>query len=289
MLSRIIYGTLLFAVTTYVILFTNEHIFLGLIIAIGAIILWEWLKIAQLSSILLRLLLLPLPGIITAILLYQYASTPESISAPINSILSLSSSFSYLVTAFLIATFLWHTYAIVDICRYEKRRTSWASNKAVSTISAIFMITVFSFFAMQIYRISAESAYACFFIVCACDSGGYLCGRSFNGKKLCPNLSPNKTFGGLIGAMVLCITAYCLLAMIFFTLPFNPLMILFLIPLTIIIQLGDLYESMLKRLSGVKDSGSIIPGHGGFFDRTDALLWSVPSFYLVLLLCEYLY
>ena len=151
------------------------------------------------------------------------------------------------------------------------------------------MITAFSFFAVLIYRISAASAFACFFIVCACDSGGYLCGRSFNGKKLCPNLSPNKTFGGLIGAMVLCITAYCLLAMIFFTLPFNPLMILFLIPLTIIIQLGDLYESMLKRLSGVKDSGSIIPGHGGFFDRTDALLWSVPSFYLALLLCGYLY
>ena len=285
MLSRIIYGTLLFAVTTYVILFTNEYIFLGLIIFIGTIILWEWLKIAQLSSILLRLLLLPLPGIITAILLYQYASAP----APISSILTSPSSFSYLVTAFLIATFLWHTYAIIDICRYEKRQVSWASNKVVSIISAIFMITAFCFFAMQIYRISAESAFACFFIVCACDSGGYLCGRSFNGKKLCPNLSPNKTFGGLIGAMVLCITAYCLLAMIFFTLPFNPLMILFLIPLTIIIQMGDLYESMLKRLSGVKDSGSIIPGHGGFFDRTDALLWSVPSFYLVLLLCEYLY
>ncbi len=285
MLSRIIYGALLFAVTTYTILFTNEYIFLGLTVVIGVIILWEWLKISQLSSILLRLLLLPLPGIIAVVLLYKYASAP----APISSILTAPSSFLYTVTAFLVATFLWHTYAIIDICRYEKWRTAWASNKAVSAISAIFMITAFSFFAMQIYRISAESAFACFFIVCACDSGGYLCGRSFNGKKLCPNLSPNKTFGGLIGAMVLCIIAYCLLAMIFFTLPFNTLMILFLIPLTIIIQLGDLYESMLKRLSGVKDSGSIIPGHGGFFDRTDALLWSVPSFYLALLLCEYLY
>ena len=285
MLSRIIYGALLFAVTTYTILFTSEYIFLGLTVVIGVIILWEWLKISQLSSILLRLLLLPLPGIIAVVLLYKYASAP----APTSSILTAPSSFLYTVTAFLVATFLWHTYAIIDICRYEKWRTAWASNKVVSVISAIFMITAFSFFAMQIYRISAESAFACFFIVCACDSGGYLYGRSFNGKKLCPNLSPNKTVGGLIGAMVLCIIAYCLLAMIFFTLPFNLLMILFLIPLTIIIQLGDLYESMLKRLRGVKDSGSIIPGHGGFFDRTDALLWSVPSFYLVLLLCEYLY
>lgn len=115
----------------------------------------------------------------------------------------------------------------------------------------------------------------------ATDIFAYFAGRTIGGAKLAPRISPNKTWAGLIGGIVgagLCgAAAAWLLALevpVFYWLG---------APLALLAQLGDLYESSVKRRKGVKDSGAILPGHGGVLDRLDGLLPVALATFLVLL------
>ena len=110
------------------------------------------------------------------------------------------------------------------------------------------------------------------------DIFAFIFGRSFKGPKLAPNISPNKTWSGSLGSIVFCVLSFYLLSLSF------SLIMCIVIGLIISIssQLGDLLESAVKRKSGYKDSGSIIPGHGGILDRMDGALISFPIMYLFL-------
>lgn len=113
------------------------------------------------------------------------------------------------------------------------------------------------------------------------DTGAYLVGRSFGRRKLIPRVSPNKTVegaaGGLVAAMVT--SVLCMWA---FGLDVTPVLAALIgLGLGTIGMLGDLAESMLKRHAGVKDSGSLIPGHGGLLDRIDAMLFVITATWLV--------
>ena len=112
------------------------------------------------------------------------------------------------------------------------------------------------------------------------DTGGYFVGRRFGGAKLYPAVSPNKTWAGLYGALFGSTLAGAVASLTY--LPGLPLVHGLLLGLLGggIGQLGDLVESLLKRSVGAKDSGSIIPGHGGILDRIDALLFVAPMTYL---------
>jgi phosphatidate cytidylyltransferase len=106
-------------------------------------------------------------------------------------------------------------------------------------------------------------------IVWATDIGAYFAGRAIGGPKLAPVISPNKTWAGLFGGMVLAGVAGG--AITFFG--HLPVLTYWLAPLlAIAAQLGDLAESGMKRRAGVKDSGHILPGHGGLLDRIDGML-----------------
>jgi len=106
-------------------------------------------------------------------------------------------------------------------------------------------------------------------IVWATDIGAYFAGRAIGGLKLAPKLSPNKTWAGLIGGMSAAALAGAALA----GAASLPGLCLFLgAPLAAVAQMGDLFESWLKRLSGVKDSGKLLPGHGGVLDRLDGVV-----------------
>jgi phosphatidate cytidylyltransferase len=106
-------------------------------------------------------------------------------------------------------------------------------------------------------------------VVWATDIGAYFAGRAIGGPKLAPRLSPNKTWAGLIGGMIAALAFGALVAWIA-GLP----MILYGLgaPLAVAAQMGDLFESWLKRISGVKDSGKLLPGHGGVLDRLDGVV-----------------
>jgi phosphatidate cytidylyltransferase len=119
------------------------------------------------------------------------------------------------------------------------------------------------------------------------DIGAYMFGRAFGNKKLIPSVSPGKTVEGAVGGLGLTIVI-CLLYVRFILMPYAQLgltiqgAVLFAIVVSVAAQTGDLAESLLKREAGVKDSSSIIPGHGGILDRFDSLLFVMPIAFLLL-------
>ncbi len=113
-------------------------------------------------------------------------------------------------------------------------------------------------------------------LVVATDTGAYFTGRIFGGPKLWPSVSPKKTWAGLIGGMS-CAAVVGYLLTDFLVKQQNPLMIAAVSALlAVVAQGGDLTESALKRSFGVKDSGHILPGHGGVMDRLDGLAFVAP-------------
>jgi phosphatidate cytidylyltransferase len=108
------------------------------------------------------------------------------------------------------------------------------------------------------------------------DSGAYYVGSHLGRHRMSPRISPNKTWEGLAGSVVTTFAAAAALKQLFgLPFPWVHTMVLAAI-LTIAAPLGDLVESQLKRDAGVKDSSSLIPGHGGLFDRTDSLIYAAP-------------
>ncbi|MFW2373197.1 MAG: phosphatidate cytidylyltransferase [Gammaproteobacteria bacterium] len=115
------------------------------------------------------------------------------------------------------------------------------------------------------------------------DTGAYVAGKTFGKVKLVPKLSPGKTREGLYGA-VLATSLYSLAAAVFFELTLIQTLMLLIIGFfaTLLSIAGDLFISLLKRERGVKDTGTILPGHGGMLDRIDSITSSAPFFAILL-------
>lgn len=113
-------------------------------------------------------------------------------------------------------------------------------------------------------------------VVWATDSGAYFTGRKLGKNKLWPEISPNKTVEGFVGGIVIAVICTSIMQIIH---PFNTSWLVIIV-ITIISsvfgQMGDLVESAIKRHYGVKDSGNILPGHGGILDRFDSLMFVLP-------------
>ena len=106
------------------------------------------------------------------------------------------------------------------------------------------------------------------------DTGAYLVGKRFGREKFLTHISPSKTYAGLVGGIV---ATTVVVALMLWGLGQSPLHALALGPLTALAaQAGDLAESVLKRAAGAKDSGTLIPGHGGMLDRVDSFLFAAP-------------
>ncbi len=118
-------------------------------------------------------------------------------------------------------------------------------------------------------------------LVWMCDIGAFFVGRAFGGPRLAPMISPNKTWAGFVGGII---AAGAFGAILHFGWGL-PLRLTLATPLlAVVAQAGDLYESWLKRQAGVKDSGTILPGHGGLMDRLDGLMPVAPiAAFLVML------
>jgi phosphatidate cytidylyltransferase len=119
-----------------------------------------------------------------------------------------------------------------------------------------------------------------FFVVFLGDTGAFYVGSYLGRHKLSPIVSPNKTIEGAFGGIAANLSVGAFFK--YFFIPRLPwgLGLLFFLTLGVVGQVGDLFESKLKRDSNIKDSGSLLPGHGGVLDRIDALLFAAPVAYL---------
>lgn len=112
-----------------------------------------------------------------------------------------------------------------------------------------------------------------FSVVWGADIGAYFAGRAIGGPKLAPRISPNKTWSGFAGGILASVTL-ALLLLSAFGVPVRPMHAVIAGVLALASVAGDLFESFLKRRFGVKDSGKLIPGHGGFMDRLDGFIFA---------------
>ncbi len=122
---------------------------------------------------------------------------------------------------------------------------------------------------------------ALFIGVWCCDSGAYFVGRIMGKHKLAPQLSPKKTIEGAIGGIMVTLVAIMVLNFVLHLFSSTLLTVTFAFIVSVLGIIGDLFESFLKRMLDVKDSGRILPGHGGVLDRFDSFVFVVP-------LCSYL-
>ena len=131
-----------------------------------------------------------------------------------------------------------------------------------------------------------DGMYLSFYLIAsvACtDIGAFFAGRHIGGPRLAPRISPNKTWAGLLGGMTAAASISCLFAS-FSTFPNSIMQALWMgFLIAIVSQCGDLFESWLKRKAGVKDSGSLIPGHGGILDRLDGYVFAAPLLVIMVL------
>ncbi|MDA9745379.1 phosphatidate cytidylyltransferase [Candidatus Pelagibacter sp.] len=152
-----------------------------------------------------------------------------------------------------------------------------------------FFFLIFSFYSAYELRNSfgKESLIIFLFVILVCilsDIGGYIFGNIFKGPKI-TKISPNKTFSGMIGAYLFSFLIIYFLEytyVLFDTnLQWNSEIFIYIIFVSTISQIGDLIVSYFKRLSNIKDTGKIIPGHGGILDRIDGMIFAFPLTYIM--------
>ena len=152
-------------------------------------------------------------------------------------------------------------------------------------IGCIFIL--FSFYIFYRFRIELNFGYVLFItLICVfTDLGGYLFGKILKGPKL-TKISPKKTYAGLIGGFLLPLSSLIFLKkmnIILIEIDFLSLKImLFTFLISLISQLGDIFISYFKRKAKIKDTGKILPGHGGLLDRIDGMIFAYPISYILL-------
>ena len=158
--------------------------------------------------------------------------------------------------------------------------TNWYGKKLALMGAVILTAAITAMF--YLWQLSAWWLLYVFLLVWCADSGAYFVGRKFGRRKMAPNVSPNKSMEGLAGGLVTGLLVVIIISVFKLQLTGVPLVtFVALSALTILASvLGDLFESMLKRRADVKDSGTILPGHGGVLDRIDSLLSATPIFAL---------
>jgi len=177
--------------------------------------------------------------------------------------------------------FIFFLMICLSLITYEWYMMS--KKKPYSVFGYIFLF--FSFY--TIYKIRIDNDYwFLLFVTILCvstDIGGYVFGKIFKGPKL-TKFSPNKTYAGMIGGYLLSIISSIIL--INFYSSEEPIIkwLIFTILISTISQLGDIIISYFKRLSKIKDTGKIIPGHGGLLDRVDGMIFAYPLSYLIILI-----
>lgn len=180
--------------------------------------------------------------------------------------------------------FLASAYWVLVLMLLSFYESNWNGNYLLNgflNASGYFVITVGWLSMTNLHQQDPALLLYLFMLVWIADSGAYFSGKRFGKTKLAEQLSPGKTREGVLGAIALSLL-FSLGAVWWFELvSVNAVYFVILSIFSVLISVvGDLFESLLKRNAGKKDSGSIIPGHGGVLDRIDSLLAAAPGFAL---------
>lgn len=186
----------------------------------------------------------------------------------------------------LMSVVIW-LMALVWVWQYPTR-TQWYGRRLMTMGVIILTAAITAMF--YLWQQSPWWLMYVFILVWCADSGAYFVGRKFGKTKMAPNVSPNKSMQGLYGGLTVGMGMALFISMYWLKYTGSVLLVFMLLSAMTIMAsvLGDLFESMLKRRAGIKDSGTVLPGHGGVLDRIDSLLSATPIFALGYLLLQVL-
>ncbi len=174
---------------------------------------------------------------------------------------------------------IYHSYILIELLLVKSNRALRSYVPGVIYL-ALASASVHYF---QYYDLYQKDIFILLALIWASDTGSYFIGRHFGKTPLAPKISPNKTREGFIGGLVLSLLFSSVLV---FLNVLDARLYIIAVIVHFLVVLGDLIESKLKRLTQVKDSSHLIPGHGGFLDRCDGLLFAFP---FVILLYHYIF
>lgn len=181
-----------------------------------------------------------------------------------------------LAMAFISATAALLTGAAVGIASIVSDRAAGRMERHVAQIAVPYVLLPAISLLYVMDQGGSESIFWLLAVIWATDIGAYVSGRLIGGPKLAPAVSPKKTWSGAVGGLIWAVIASSGVYWAYHGV-FVPYLAAITILLSVISQAGDLFESALKRRFDVKDSGALIPGHGGLMDRFDGLWAAAPS------------
>ena len=189
------------------------------------------------------------------------------------------------LTVVLYAGAVWWLIALIWVAMFPKGSSLLRKTLTVRLINGLFIFVPMAISLMALHLQDKALVLFLLILIWAADIGAYFAGKFFGKNKLCPSVSPGKTLEGVYGGIAL--AQVVAISYVFITTQ-TPLLNDFLIfsflalSVSLLSVLGDLFESVLKRIAEVKDSGNILPGHGGILDRIDSLTSSAPIFFLLI-------
>ena len=259
--QRILTAIPLAAFVGWIIFFQPTPVFFYFILFIVLIAAYEWAKLSAVANVFIRCCYaIVITGIAWAVEHY----------AP-----------GHLLWPVYLAAVWW--FGVTYYLKVAKPKAASTALKPDKLLIAFIVLPATALAMQQIHagNQGAEWLFYALSLVWVADIGAYFSGKKFGRRKLAPLISPGKTKEGLFGAIV-ATSIYTLMASYYFDLEMERavLLVLLSIILTFVSVSGDLYISLMKREAGLKDSGNILPGHGGILDRIDSVLAAMPVFLL---------
>ncbi|WP_078413224.1 phosphatidate cytidylyltransferase [Priestia abyssalis] len=192
-----------------------------------------------------------------------------------DSVLTIFSNYKVEIALFAVLLLLTYTVLIKNKFTFD--------DAAFVMLATIYVGMGFYYF-IEIRENGLAYVFFALFIIWATDSGAYFIGRAMGKNKLWPEISPNKTVEGSVGGVVCAIVVAAIFQVIAPVEDSIVKLLIIAVVLSVFGQVGDLVESAFKRHYGVKDSGNILPGHGGILDRFDSLLFVWPILHFLTML-----
>ena len=254
LLYRVITGLVLAPVAVAAVFYLSSHAFAAVFWVVTALAVYEWAGLLKLESVTRKL---------AYVLLYL------GVCGVLYSLPSLHTSLIQLGCVLWVLCAL----AVYLFPRGAQIYRGWF-------LGALGLVLVsIAWLALLHVRAVPNGAYWVvwmFLVVWGADVGAYFAGRGFGKHKLAPQVSPGKTWEGVLGGMLL--PGVVCGALVLMYAPKGQIWVFITLGLIVVSVFGDLFESVLKRATGVKDSGTLLPGHGGMLDRIDSILAVLPFF-----------
>jgi phosphatidate cytidylyltransferase len=230
-------------------------------------------------------------ALVVALGAWEYSQLIQIKRPPLKTLYSAAVALAALSSAFcgpllmplLFVSAIWWLFNIIWILFYPKYSCCWYSSWTVRLANGFFVFVPMLAALAALHKQNPDLVLLLLVLIWSADSGAYFIGKAAGKHKLCIRVSPGKTVEGAAGGIITTIGVMMLYAGFLLKNTSSEQYVIFAI-LALLVAIasivGDLFESLYKRISNIKDSGNLLPGHGGIFDRIDSLTAAAPIFYL---------